>query len=711
MEVKRDILWRVYLSFLGIVIFGLFILGRTVYIQQVEGKKWLALADKQQQRIVELEAARGTIYSEDGSMLSTSIPYFDIYIDFGAEGLRNKEGKLFRENIDSLSLSLAKYFKDRSANEYKRILQQGYSKKHRYFLFKRNLSFEQYKVLRNFPLVRLGKNKSGFIAEVKDKRLNPFGLLANRTIGLSRTYLDKDGNVLNNNVGLEKTYDDVLKGESGKKLVRYLAGGVYKPVEGSEIEPKQGKDIISTIDVNMQDIVENALLKMVVENEAEYGTAIVMEVKTGKVKAIANLGRKDDGSYWEGLNYALLATEPGSTFKLATMLALLEDGHIQLTDKINLEKGSWKVGRRTVFDSERHGKEEVTIQQAFEYSSNVAMAKLVNKFYSANPDKFINHLKNIHLHEPTGIDLIGETDPVIKNKKSKSWSATTLPWMSFGYEVLISPLQTLTMYNAIANNGNLMKPYLVNAVMESGLMVEEFLPESRGSIADKKTTELLQQLLAGTCNNEGGTGYRLFKDAGYKVAGKTGTALVANGNKGYSERIYQSSFAGYFPADNPVYSCIVVIKNKPFAKKFYGASVAGPVFKEISDKLYALLAGNASESIRIPQIADSSIFKYAGATSEIKNVLHALNVPIEDKASFHEWSNFQASLYNAKLNANPVTPGTMPDVAGLGLKDALYLLESMNVKVAVQGKGKVENQFPVAGTKIKPESVVKIELK
>lgn len=711
MEVKRDILWRVYLSFLGIVLLGIIILGRSVYIQQVEGEKWLALADKQQQRVVELEAARGTIYSEDGSMLSTSIPYFDIYIDFGAEGLRNKEGKLFRENLDSLSIALAGLFKDRPAREYKRILQQGYQKKHRYYLFKRNLSFDQYKQLREFPLVRLGKNKSGFIAEVKDKRLNPFGLLANRTIGLSRTYRDEDGNIINTNVGLEKTYDDVLKGESGKKLVRYLAGGVYKPVEGSEVEPKQGKDIISTIDVNIQDIVENALLKMMTENEAEHGTAIVMEVKTGKIKAIANLGRKDNGEYWEDLNYALLATEPGSTFKLATMLALLEDGYVNLDDNIDLEKGSWRIGRRTVFDSERHGKEVVTVRQAFEFSSNVAMAKLVNQHYTKRPDNFIRHLRKLNLDQPTGIDLIGETDPVIKNQKSKTWSATTLPWMSFGYELLISPLQTLTLYNAVANEGRMMKPYLVNSVLESGIVTKEFVPEDKGRICDEKTLKQLQDLLTGTCTREGATGYRLFKDAGYTVAGKTGTALVANGNRGYSDRIYQSSFAGYFPADNPVYSCIVVIKNKPFAKKYYGAAVAGPVFREISDKLYALQAGNGTEAVSMPSQADSSMYQYAGATSDFKDVLQTLHLNYKDQASFHEWSSLNSSVSNTVVIANPVTPGIMPDVSGMGLKDALYLLESMQVKVNIEGKGKIAAQYPQAGSRLNKNQAVKIELK
>ncbi len=593
MEIKRDILWRVNLCFLCIVIFSLVILGRVIYIQQFQGAYWKQQAKQQQQKVIETEADRGTIYSEEGDMLSTSIPYFDIYIDFDADGLREKNGKRFKENIDSLSLSLAAFFKDKSAAQYKKELQAQYNNKNRnrYYLFKKNLSFNQYKQLRDFPLVRLGKNKSGFMAEVKNKRLNPYGLLANRTIGLSREFIDSDGKIRSTNVGLEHTYDSLLRGESGKKLVRYIAGGVYVPVEGYEIEPEQGKDIVTTLDVNMQDIAETALLKMMNSNECDHGTCIVMEVKTGKIKAIANLGKNEKGEYWENLNYAILASEPGSTFKLATMLALLEDGVATLDSKVDLEKGVWQVSRRTVYDSERHNKTEVTLKQAFEHSSNVGMAKMIWNNYSKNPMKYINHLRKLRMNELSGIDLIGETSPIIKTPKSKTWSATTLPWMSFGYEVLVSPLQTLMLYNAVANDGKMMKPYLVSEIKQGGMTVKKIQPQVlEEKICSDNTLRQLKEALNGVCGEEGGTGYKLFKNSLYPVAGKTGTALVANGNRGYADRIYQSSFAGYFPANDPKYSVIVVIKNKPFAKQFYGGTVAGPVFKEIADKLFALQA-------------------------------------------------------------------------------------------------------------------------
>jgi cell division protein FtsI (penicillin-binding protein 3) len=693
------------------VIFSLIILARVIYIQHVQGKYWIAQAKEQQQRVVPIEAERGTIYSEDGSMLSTSIPFFDIYIDFGAEGLREKNGKRFKDHLDSLAIRLSGFFKDQSSADYKRQLWSGYRKKDRYHLLKRNLSFQQYKILRSFPLIRLGRNKSGFIAEVKSRRLNPFGLLANRTIGLSREFIDSEGKIKNTNVGLEKTYDDLLKGESGSRLVRYLAGGIYVPVEGYEIEPENGKDIISTIDVNIQDIAQQALLKMMNENECTYGTCIVMEVKTGKIKAMANLGRREDGSYWEDLNYAIRASEPGSTFKLATMLALLEDRYITLNDRVNLEGGKWQVNRRTVYDSERHGLQDVTVKQAFEHSSNVAMAKLTMSYYAKTPLRFVNHLKRLKLHQPSGVDLVGETAPIIKTPKSKTWSATSLPWMSFGYEVLVSPLQTLMLYNAVANNGTMLKPFLVSAIQKGGSVLKSNEPEILANkICSEETLRQLQECLYGVCNEEDGTGFNLFKGTPYKVAGKTGTALVANGNRGYSDHIYQSSFAGYFPSDNPQYSCIVVIKNKPFAKKYYGALVAGPVFKEIADKLFAMNTEKYNYVFNA-MVKDSSAYYYAGATEDMKKVMKTLKMNFTDSAQQNEWGRLYAVNYFPVLNMHAVQKNSMPNLKGMGLKDALYLLESLHVKFIIRGRGKVKTQSIEPGVPLSKNQTVVIELK
>src|SRR5580698_2118495 len=514
MEVKRDILWRVYVSFIGIVVLSCIVLGKVVYIQRVQGAYWRSLSDSLHQKFIELDAERGTIYSEDSSMLSTSIPYFNVYVDFGADGLREKNGRRFTDNLDSLSLCLAHLFGDQSAAAYKKVLLQGYRRVDRYYELQSNVSFEKYRKLRNFPLVREGRNKSGFIAEVLSKRLNPFGLLANRTIGLARTNAQ--------NVGLERTYDTLLKGETGRRLVRYIAGGTYIPVEGYEIESVNGRDIVTTLDVNMQDIAEGALMKELQENDAEHGTCIVMEVATGKIKAMANLGLQSDGTYWEDMNYAIRATEPGSTFKLATLLSLLEDKKVTLNNTVDLGGGSWKIAGRTVFDSEPHADKAFTVKEAFELSSNVGMAKLAVAHYSANPNQFINHLRALHLDRPTGVDLAGEATPILITPKSRTWSATALPWMAFGYEVLITPLNTLTLYNAVANNGRMMKPYLVSAVQESGITVKENQPTAiMEKLCSDATLKHLQECLIGVCNDPDGTGTTTFKGSFYKVAGKT----------------------------------------------------------------------------------------------------------------------------------------------------------------------------------------------
>ncbi len=703
MEVKRDILWRVYLCFIGITVLSLVVLGKVFYIQHVQGAYWKSLSDSLHQKFVEMDAERGTIFSEDSSMLSTSIPYFNIYIDFGADGLREKNGQRFTENLDSLSHCLSGLFGDRSANAYRKELLQGFRKEDRYYLLQSNVSFEKYQQLRNFPLVRQGRNKSGFIAEVNNKRLNPFGLLANRTIGLARANAQ--------NVGLERTYDTLLKGETGRRLVRYIGGGNYMPVEGYEIESENGKDIVTTIDVNIQDIAENALLKEMVGNQADHGTCIVMEVATGKIKAIANLGLQPDGSsYWEDLNYAIRATEPGSTFKLATMLSLLEDKKISLAESINLEGGVWKVAGRTVYDAEPHDNKPFTIKQAFEISSNVGMAKLAWNHYSANPGEFVDHLKKLRLNQPTGIDLVGEATPVIKSPRSRTWSNTTLPWMAFGYEVLVSPLQTLTLYNAVANNGRMMKPYLVSAIQESGRMVKENQPTALlENICSESTLHQLKECLEGVCADAEGTGAKLFKGSFYKVAGKTGTALVANGNRGYADHIYQSTFVGYFPAAHPRYTCIVVIKNRPFAKKFYGADVAGPVFRELADRLMSVDPGSSEPPVLKK---DSSRFYYAGNTNEIKAVTKAVGIGYTDSAGRNEWSRLYASAPGgpAVLNKETVYRQSVPDVKGMGLRDALYLLEAMNLRVSVKGKGKVKTQSIPPGAALQKNGNIFIQL-
>ncbi|KAA2240557.1 transpeptidase family protein [Chitinophaga agrisoli] len=700
MEVKKDILWRVYLCFIGMVLFGLVILAKVFILQNVDGNYWRSMADSLHTSYVSLDAERGTIYSEEGRMLSTSIPYFDVRIDFAADGLRDKNGQIFKENLDSLSDALSTLFGDRTAGEYKQLLREGYKSKDRYFLLKRNVPFNQFQQIRNFPMFRLGANKGGMIAETRNKRINPFKLLANRTIGLSRENAQ--------NVGLERTYDSYLKGVTGKRLMRRIAGGTYVPVEGYDIEPENGRDVHTTIDVNMQDIVETALMNMMVENEAEHGACVLMEVKTGKIKAIANLGRQPDGSYWENMNYALQVGEPGSTFKLATVIAVLEDKYTTMNGMVDLNYGRWQVGRRTVYDSEPHHRTNVTIKQAFELSSNVGMAKLAYQYYSKQPNSFVAHLKRLQLDKRTSIDIEGEGQPVIKTTASKTWSATTLPWMAFGYEVLISPLQTCMLYNAVANNGKMMKPYLVNNIMEYGEVVKQFEPVTvMDSICSQSTLRQVKRMLEGVVLE--GTAKKLYTPY-YSFAGKTGTALVANGKRGYADKIYQSSFAGYFPANDPQYTCVVVIKNKPHAPRFYGASVAGPVFREVADKLYAI-AIEKQQPLKTRVKIDSLLGLKNGKGTELKQILTTLKLPWEGDVTSTNWVSATVNEQQ-KVELDPVkqVKGAVPDVTGMGLKDALYLLENAGLRVEIRGAGKVTSQSIPGGTRIARDQKIVIEL-
>jgi len=709
-EVKKDILWRVYLGFIGIVVLSLLVMGRAVYIQQFQGHYWRSKSDSMHTRMMPLQAERGTIYSEDGNMLSMSVPYFDIYIDFGADGLREKDGKRFKECADSLSRSLAAFFGDKKASEYRRELQAGYHKKDRYYELKKNLTFAQYKALRSFPLINQGRNKSGFIAEVKSKRLNPFGLLANRTIGLSRAYLNDEGKTVSQNVGLERTYDSLLKGESGQRLVRFISGGAFVPVEGSETDPENGHDIITTLDVNTQDIAENALQKAMYENEADHGTCILMEVATGKIKALANLGRRPDGSYWEDYNYALRSTEPGSTIKLATLLSVLSEGKTTINDMVEVgATGNQYVGVRMVTEAEVMPKPVMTVKECFAHSSNVGMSKLAYQSFASQPDKFLNYLHRYHFDTKTGIDLIGEENPVLPRIKRNKEGMHAMVTMSFGYAIEVTPLQTLTLYNAIANDGKMMKPYLVNRLQSNGQTVKEFEPEVLNEkIADENVIKAARTCMQAVITE--GTGKKVFGNALYSLGGKTGTAHVAGKDVDYDDGIYQASFAGFFPFDKPQYSCIVVIKTKAHPKKHMGGEVAAPVFREIADKLYALHT-QPSPVLMAGLKKDSSLFYWAGQTDAVKQVLNTLNVAFVDSAGSQRWSSIYSNNgASPVVSARSVTKNVVPDVKGMGLKDALYLLESMKLKVVARGKGRVISQSIEAGKQAGKGATVIIEL-
>jgi cell division protein FtsI (penicillin-binding protein 3) len=705
LDIKKDILWRVHLCFLGIIVLGVVVLGRAFYIQRVQGDYWKSMSNKQHLKYMDIDAERGSIYSEDGNMLSTSIPVFDIYIDFAADGLREKEGKRFYHNLDSLSISLSNLFKDASTASYKKLLLTAYKKRARYFSLKKKISFEDYQVLRDFPLVRQGRNKSGFIIDVRDNRVNPYVLLANRTIGLSRGDTSK-------NVGLERSYDSVLKGQTGQRLMRYMAGA-YVPVDGAEIAPENGKDIITTIDTYIQDVAENALMKMMVANNSLHGTCIVMEVKTGKIKAIANLGKRPDGEYLEDYNYGLgRVTEPGSVFKLATLLSLLEDKYVDTSTVVDCEGGQKSFYGLRIRDSHL-GTGLITVKEAFAQSSNVAFAKLADQYYHNQPNLFYQHLHRLRLDTVTGIDIVGAAAPLVKKPTSKYWTKTTIPYMAHGYEELVTPLHLLMLYNAVANKGKMMKPYLVNSINEMGVEIQSFKPEVLvDKICSDETLGKLKGCLLAVVENPHGTGRALKSDL-YQFGAKTGTAVTAMDNRGYNKgaKIYQSAFMGFFPFDNPEYSIAVVIQNGNESKLAYGGVVSGPVFKEVADRLYASKVANEPMN-QFQKSPDSSLYKFYGMSSDASKILNVFNYKENINQAKGAWGTTVLQDGRAQLMVGNISTekNKVPDVTGLGLKDAVYLLENKGLKVLASGRGKVIYQSLAQNSDFNKGQSIKIEL-
>ena len=705
MDVKKDILWRIYLCFLGIILLGFIILGRAFYIQRVQGKYWLSMSDSLHRKYIPINAERGSIYSEDGNMLSTSIPVFDVYIDFGSEGLQENGGKRFYNNLDSLSISLSNLFNDSSPEVYKEHLREAYENENRYYPLKKKISFEQYKKLRDFTLVKQGRNKSGFIIDVRDNRVNPYVLLANRTIGLSRGDTSK-------NVGLERTYDSLLKGQTGQRLMRYMAG-VYVPVDGAEIEPENGKDIFTTIDTYMQDVAETALMKMMVGNNSIHGTCMVMETQTGKIKAIANLGKRPDGAYLEDYNYGVgKKTEPGSIFKAATLLSLLEDKYVDTNTIVDCEGGRKSFYGLKITDSHL-GTGSVTVKEAFAMSSNVAFAKLAEQYYHEQPMKFWEHLHKLRLDTLTGIDLIGQAKPFIKKPGGRSWTKTTLPFMAHGYEELVTPLHMLMLYNAIANNGRMMKPYLVNSIRELGVEVKSFKPQVLvDKICSDETLAKLKDCMLDVVESEHGTA-RSLKTSAYAFGGKTGTAVSANDNHGYNKgnKIYQSAFIGFFPFDKPRYTIAVVIQNSNESKLAYGGVVSGPVFRDVADRIFSAAIKN--QPMYQPQVlADSVSYKYIGIKNDLASILNVIKMPWVDSASGGYWRTLEVMNNNGKMKIEPDTlqKSMVPKATGLGLKDAVYLLENRGMKVVASGRGKVIFQSLPEGMRFNKGQTINITL-
>ncbi|MBN1158880.1 MAG: transpeptidase family protein [Bacteroidales bacterium] len=705
MSVKKEILWRVAIVYIIFLLSGFAIIGRVIYLQVFEKEKWQAKAGDFSIKTMSIPADRGSIYAADGRLLASSIPHYEIRFDAKCPNLTDK---IFNAGIDSLSMMLSRLFRDKSTQQYKNELVEARKTGRRYQLVKTGVTYNQLKELKTYPIFRLGQFKGGFIYMQESRRVRPHQTLAGRLIGY--TTQDPQGNV----VGIEGAYNDQLAGTEGIRLMQRLSGNVWMPMnDRNEIEPKDGQDVITTIDVTLQDVAHKALLQQLVSQDAHHGSVILMEVRTGEVRAMVNLGKDDDGRYLEIQNYAVgESTEPGSTFKLPVLMAALEDGVVALGDTIDTGNGTFNIYDIVIRDDqyEQGGYGKITVEEVFEYSSNVGMAKIISEAYKNNEHHFIDRLYHMGLNEKLEIDIIGEGRPEIKYPGDPYWSGISLAMMSHGYEVRLTPLQTLAFYNAIANHGKMVKPMFVKELRYHGKVVKRFDTQVlKSSVCSRSTLRQVHQILKGVV--ESGTA-RNLRDDKIIIAGKTGTNQIYNKEYGYkskSEVSYQASFVGYFPADDPMYSCIVVV-NSPSKNVYYGNQVAGPVFLEIARKVYstsiemhpALKAG----SNKVPETPYSK----DGNRDELKKVLQQLDLPLDNKNTSAFWVNTEKRADVIAFEEREIIENLTPNVEGMGAKDAIYLLENAGFLVEIKGYGSVKSQSVSPGTRIRKGTKITLEM-
>ena len=699
---KNDILKRVYVVYVFVGIFAIVILAQTINVQYVEGAEWRQKALDLTTSYRKIEAVRGNIYAVDGSLLATSVPIYEVRFDSKTEALTDD---IFHNEIDELSKQLSNLFQDKTQQQYKKELVSARKKGVRYQLIKRNVKYTDLQKLKTFSIFNRGQYKGGLIYTQQNKRVRPFKILAERTIGYEREGIKP--------IGLEGAYSHYLEGVNGKRLMKKIAGGVWMPItDENEIEPLDGSDIYTTIDVNLQDVAENALKNQLELNEAEHGCVVLMEVETGAIKAIANLQRDKNGFYNESYNFAIgESTEPGSVFKLASLMAAFEDGYLTLEDLVNTEDGTTKFYDRTMKDSHEGGSGIISVQKAFEASSNVGISKLIYKNYANKPQQFVDRLYKMNLGKKLGIEIAGEGQPLIKNTDDSSWSGITLPWMSIGYEIHLTPLQVLTFYNAVANDGKMVKPKMVTHINQRGQTIKEIQTEViNPSICSKNTIKMAKQMLEGVVEN--GTA-RNLKAANFKIAGKTGTAQIANKKGGYKSEAktsYQASFVGYFPADAPKYSCIVVV-SAPSTKGYYGNVVAGPIFKEVADKIYAT-SFDVHKPLQNREALALSKIPYAkdGSAKDLVRVYSELKVPTKKSSKVNEWAAVSTTDKNVEIHAKNINSVLVFNVVGMGIKDAVFILENQGLEVKFLGSGVVKNQSILPGEKIVHGSTIILEL-
>ena len=581
----KQIMYRSYLVALSLFVLSIVLIGKLIHLQFSQGEKYRELASKRTLKNDILQPSRGNIYADDGSIMATSVARYEIRWDAAVPSKI-----IYQSNKNELAEGLSKII-NVDKHDILSKLDKAVNRKNRYLLIAKGLSYSQQRKVKNLPLFKLSPNKGGLIIEQKIFREHPLGRIAERTIGYEMQ--DIKGKFLR--VGLEGAFGQYLKGDEGRRLKQKIAGGQWKPInDNNEKEPTQGFDIHTTINVNIQDIVHAALLEQLEKFEADHGCVVVIETSTGKVKAIANLGRTEVGTYYEKLNYAVgEAHEPGSTFKLISMIAALEDKVIDENTLIKTGNGELTFyGKYKVRDSKKGGYGTITAGKVLEVSSNTGIVKIINDNYRDNPKRFIDRLYNMGINKPIGLPIKGEGHPKIPYPNDADWDGLDLPWMAYGYGVAMTPLQTLTFYNAIANNGEMVKPRFIEKIGMIGELPQEIFGKEiiNPSICSQSTIEKVKNMMFNVIDKKWGTAHNI-KDRDFTIAGKTGTCQVDYNRIG-KEVQYISSFVGYFPASKPEYSCIVVIHRPNKRLGYYGSTVAAPVFKKIAKKIYTATPRN-----------------------------------------------------------------------------------------------------------------------
>jgi cell division protein FtsI (penicillin-binding protein 3) len=700
MAARDEIVWRGALVYFSIGLLAVALLVRIFILQYVQRTKWAEMSEKYVFKTTEMPANRGDILTSDGRLLASSVPLYTIYMDTRSSGM---SAATWSNGINGLSAGLAQILGEKPASVWKSEISEARRKGDRYFLIQRKVNYETLRKLKELPIFREGQYKGGMVAQAENMRTRPGGSLAARTIG----YLSEGSE--GNRVGVEGAFDKDLAGKNGVAVKQRLTGGDWIIVDDpNSVESRDGNDIVTTLDLDLQDVATTALLNQLRKNNADHGCAVLMEVSTGNIKAIANLGLQSDGDYSEVYNYAIgESTEPGSTFKLASLMAAIEDGVIDTGDIVDTGAGSIKFYDKVIKDTKEHG--IITVKQVFEESSNVGTSKLIYEHYKNNPRDFVNRIYAMRLNKPLDLQIKGESAPIIRYPGDKLWSGLSLPMMSHGYEVQLTPLQILTFYNAVANDGKMMRPLFVTAIMRNGSVIKRYDPEVIiNSIASRSTIKKAKKMMEGVV--ERGTATNL-KNPNYKIAGKTGTAQIAKNKYGYktgSSVSYSASFVGYFPAESPLYSCIVVV-NSPSNGVYFGNVVAGTVFKEISDKVYATRFFRDYKPSNKDEIKPSAPDAGNGYRADIDEVLKNIDLRYRPTAD-DDWvatreSGDTVSLINVKIQ-----PGLVPDVRGMSLRDALYLLENKGLRVKISGKGKVLRQSPEHGARYSDGTVVSLEM-